>query len=49
MWEHIFVESIEKHSEEVSIWRLCFMVSQGKKNTFGQIQEKMVWFIQYVG
>jgi hypothetical protein len=43
MWEqisganHIFVELIEKHKEEVSIWRLCFMVSQGRKDTPRQI------------
>jgi hypothetical protein len=33
------VESIETHREEVSIWKLCSMVSQGKKDSFGQIQE----------
>jgi hypothetical protein len=44
--EQISVKSIEKHIEEVSIWRLCFMVSQGRKDTFGQIQENMVWSIQ---
>jgi hypothetical protein len=43
--EQICVESIEKHREEVSIWRLCFMVSQGRKDTHGQIQEKLVWSI----
>jgi hypothetical protein len=31
--------------EEVSIWRLLFLVSQRRKYTFGQIQEKMVWTI----
>ncbi len=25
------MESIEKHKEQISIWRLCFMVSQGRK------------------
>jgi hypothetical protein len=39
------VESLEKQREEVSIWRLCFMVSQGKKNTLEKIQENMVWSI----
>jgi hypothetical protein len=29
-----------------SNWKLCFMVSQGKKNTYGKIQGKMVWPIQ---
>jgi hypothetical protein len=44
--EQIFVESIEKHKKEVPIWRLCFMVSQGRKGASRQIQEKMVWSIQ---
>jgi hypothetical protein len=36
--EQIFVESIETHREKVPIWRLCYVVSQGKeKVTFGQI------------
>jgi hypothetical protein len=34
------VESTKTHKEEVPIWRLCSMVSQGKKYKFGQIQEK---------
>jgi hypothetical protein len=33
--EQIFVESIETHREKVPIWRLCYVVSQGKKITFG--------------
>jgi hypothetical protein len=41
--EQIFVESTETHREKNSIWRLCFVVSQGRKDTIGQIQEKMVW------
>jgi hypothetical protein len=40
--EQIYVELTEKHKKEVPIWRLCFMVSQGRKNTSRQIQEKMV-------
>jgi len=43
--EQIFVESTETHREKVQIWRLCFVVSQGKKDALGQIQEKMVWSI----
>jgi hypothetical protein len=49
MWEQIngvdFCGVNKKHKEEILIWRLCFMVSYGRKNTFGQIQEKMVWSI----
>jgi hypothetical protein len=41
-----FVESIETHRENFPIWKLCYLVSQGRKDTFGKIQEKMVWFIQ---
>jgi hypothetical protein len=44
--EHISMESIETHRKEVPIWKLCFVVSQGKKNTSKQIQEKMVWPIR---
>jgi hypothetical protein len=44
--EPIFVESIEKHREKNSIWRLCVMVSQGRKYTPAQIQEKLVWSIK---
>jgi hypothetical protein len=44
--EHIFVESIEKHRQEVSILRLNFMVSQRRNNTHGQIFKKAVWSIQ---
>jgi hypothetical protein len=40
--EQIFVELTKTHREEVPIWRLCFVVSQGRKDTLGQIQEKMV-------
>jgi hypothetical protein len=36
----------KKLGEEVPIWRLCFMVSQGRKYTFGKFQENMVWSIQ---
>jgi hypothetical protein len=36
----------KKNRKEVLIWRFCFMVSQGGKNTLEQIQEKMVWSIQ---
>jgi hypothetical protein len=42
--EQISMESIEKH-REISVRRLCFMVSQGIKHTLGKIQEKMVWSI----
>jgi hypothetical protein len=35
--EQIYVESIEKHREEVHVWRLCFVVSQGKKYTLGHV------------
>jgi len=38
--QHIsHVESIKTHREEVSIWRLCSMVSQGRKYSFGQTQK----------
>jgi hypothetical protein len=40
--EQIFVEPTKTYREEVSIWRLCFVVSRGRKDTLGQIQEKMV-------
>jgi hypothetical protein len=42
----IFVESTKKHIEKAPIWRLCFVVSQGRKDTPKQIQKKMVWSIQ---
>jgi hypothetical protein len=46
MWEKTngidFCGVNKKHRKEVSIWRLCFMVSQERKNKLGQIQEKMV-------
>jgi hypothetical protein len=32
--EQFFLESMKKH-KEISIWRLCFMVSQGEKKTVG--------------
>jgi hypothetical protein len=44
--EQIFVESIETHKEEVPIWGLCYVVSQGRKITFGKFLKKMVWSIQ---
>jgi hypothetical protein len=40
------MESTKKHKEEIPTWKLCFMVSLGRKNTLGQVQEKMVWSIQ---
>ncbi len=43
--EQIFLESTKKHKEEVSIWILCSLVSQGRKDTSRQIQKKMVWTI----
>ncbi len=46
LMEQINMESIEKHKKKVPIWRLCFMVSQGRNVNPGQIQEKMVWSIQ---
>jgi hypothetical protein len=44
--EQILVESTKKHKEEIPILRLCFVVFQGKNDTLGQVQEKMVWSIQ---
>jgi hypothetical protein len=44
--EQIFMESLESHREEVIIWRLCYVVSHGKKITFRQIPKKVVWPIQ---
>jgi hypothetical protein len=41
----IFVELTKKHKDEVSIWRSCFVVSQGRKDTHEQVQKKMVWSI----
>jgi hypothetical protein len=35
--EQISMESIETHREEVPIWKLCYVVSQGRKVTFGQM------------
>jgi len=43
--ELISLELIKTHIEEIPIWKLCFAISQGKKDTLGQIQEKMVWSI----
>jgi hypothetical protein len=40
--DHIFVELVEKHREEVSIWILCFMVSQGKNTHLGKFMKR--WF-----
>ncbi len=39
--EQISLESIKKH-REVSIWRLCFMVSQGKRKHSGEFKKR--WF-----
>ncbi len=44
--EHIYVKSIQTHKKNVPIWKLCYMVSQGRKNTSRKIQNKMVWLIQ---
>jgi hypothetical protein len=33
------------HTNEVPLRKLCFVVSQGRKDTLGKIQKKMVWFI----
>ncbi len=39
-----YMSNQQKHTEKKnSIWKLCSMVSQKRKNTFGQIQEKMIW------
>jgi hypothetical protein len=50
MWESTngidFCGVNRKILRKSSNWRLCFMVSQRKKNKYGQIQEKMVWSIQ---
>ncbi len=44
---NIFLWNQQKHTKKnVSIWKLCSMVSQRKKTTFGQIQEKVIWPIQ---
>jgi len=34
--ELISLELIKTHRKEIPIWKLCFVVSQGKKNTLGQ-------------
>jgi len=34
--ELISLELIKTHREEIPIWKLCFVVSQGKKNTLAQ-------------
>jgi hypothetical protein len=41
-WNKFMWNQQKKYIEKVSIWRLCFMVFQGRKYTLGQIQEK--WF-----
>ncbi len=43
--EHIYMEAMETHKEKIPIWKLCYVVSQGRKYTYGQILEKMVWHI----
>ncbi len=40
LMEQISMESTKTHQKKGSIWRLCFVVSQGRKNTLRQIQEK---------
>jgi hypothetical protein len=38
---NIFLWSQQKHTEKKTpIWKLCSMVSQRRKDTFGQIQKK---------
>jgi hypothetical protein len=32
----------KKHKEEVLIWKLCFVISYGIKDTLGQVLKKMV-------
>jgi len=41
-----FMWNQQKTQKKVPIWKLCFVVSQRRKYTFGKIQEKMVWSIQ---
>jgi len=40
--EYIFIESAKKHRKEVLIWRLCFMVSEGRKTHLGKSEKR--WF-----
>jgi hypothetical protein len=40
--EHIDLELTKTHIEEVPIWRLCFVVSQGKKTHLGKLKKR--WF-----
>jgi hypothetical protein len=50
MWEQISGANLcginKKHKEKNPIWKLCFVISQRRKYTFGQIKKKMVWSIQ---
>ncbi len=36
------MESTKKHKEEIPSWRLCFVVSLGRKNTLGKFKKR--WF-----
>jgi hypothetical protein len=45
LMEQKILELAKKHREEVSIWRLCSLVFQGRKYTSRKIQKKMVWTI----
>jgi hypothetical protein len=38
--EHIYVESTKKQNEEVPIWSLCYVVSQGKKSHLGKFKKR---------
>jgi hypothetical protein len=40
--EHIYLKLTKTYIEEVPIWRLCFVVSQGKKTHLGKF--KKGWF-----
>jgi hypothetical protein len=42
-WNRFLWNQQKNIEKKVPIWKLCFMVSQRRKNTFGQIQEKMIW------
>jgi hypothetical protein len=39
------MESTTEHRKKKLFWKLCFLVSQGRKDTSRQIQEKRVWLI----
>jgi hypothetical protein len=47
-WNRFMWNQQKKHKEEVPIWKLRYVVSQGKKITYGQIFKKMVWPIQSI-